>query len=134
MIVSSAIKTKSGRVFTGRRHGDCFRAYKELVGVPDNDVLGAIQGFITDAGDFLSREDAYAHATASGQIDDEGLGVLMSEDIFKPMEMRLVKGCPHCEFLSSRFCVAADSDNREYWLMTEVFVYLHGSDVCKWGK
>lgn len=42
--------------------------------------------------------------------------------------------CPHCKFLAERFCVAPDSDNREYWLMTEVFVYLHGSDVCTYGR
>jgi hypothetical protein len=27
-----------------------------------------------------------------------------------------------------------DATKREYWLMTEVFVYLHGSDVCNYNK
>lgn len=45
-----------------------------------------------------------------------------------------IDDCPHCKFLADRFCVAPDSDNREYWLMTEVFVYLHGSDVCTYGR
>jgi len=45
--------------------------------------------------------------------------------------------CKHCEFLEKTFGEVfnqKDSTNREYWLMTEVFVYLHGSDVCKLEK
>lgn len=41
--------------------------------------------------------------------------------------------CQHCEFIEKTFgdiLKTKDSTNREYWLMTEVFVYLHGSDVC----
>lgn len=41
--------------------------------------------------------------------------------------------CPHCEFIEKTFgdiLKSKDSTNREYWLMTEVFVYLHGSDIC----
>jgi glycerol-3-phosphate cytidylyltransferase-like family protein len=38
--------------------------------------------------------------------------------------------CPHCKFISETFKNAENSTDREYWLMTEVFVYLHGSDVC----
>lgn len=44
----------------------------------------------------------------------------------------LNKECPHCKFLSETFLNHSDSNNREYWLMTEVFVYLHNGDVCKW--
>ena len=42
--------------------------------------------------------------------------------------------CKHCEFIDKTFgeiLKSIDSTNREYWLMTEVFVYLHGSDVCE---
>lgn len=38
--------------------------------------------------------------------------------------------CPHCKFLSEIFCNNGEKNDREYWLMTEVFVYLHKSDVC----
>jgi hypothetical protein len=39
--------------------------------------------------------------------------------------------CPHCLFLSQRFLTLPKKDDgREYWLMTEVFCYLHGSDHC----
>lgn len=47
--------------------------------------------------------------------------------------------CPHCEFLSNTFKGATDATEREYWLFTEVFIYLHrGKDYCdnsyKWVK
>ena len=36
--------------------------------------------------------------------------------------------CKHCEFLGKVFPESMTS--REYWIMTEVFVYLHGKDSC----
>ena len=46
--------------------------------------------------------------------------------------------CPHCEFLSKTFpgCPGSGEkypmSNREYWLFTEVFCYLHnGKDECE---
>ena len=42
--------------------------------------------------------------------------------------------CKHCEFIKNIFgkvLELPDSTNREYWLMTEVFVYLHGKDYCE---
>lgn len=42
--------------------------------------------------------------------------------------------CKHCEFLDSVFkpiFEMEDKTNREYWIYTEMFVYLHnGKDVC----
>lgn len=39
--------------------------------------------------------------------------------------------CEHCSFISKTFPPAVQMTNREYWLMTEVFVYLHGGkDYC----
>ena len=37
--------------------------------------------------------------------------------------------CPHCEFLERTFLNTVLTD-REYSLMTEVFAYLHKSDIC----
>ena len=53
--------------------------------------------------------------------------------------MDQIKKCKHCEFLESIFGVIPGKKKstkrifteREYWLYTEVFVYLHGSDECK---
>lgn len=37
--------------------------------------------------------------------------------------------CKHCEFIEKTFYEI--NNNYEYWLMTEVFVYLHnGKDYC----
>jgi hypothetical protein len=39
--------------------------------------------------------------------------------------------CPYCEFISKTFSSTINMTNREYWIMTEVFVYLHnGKDYC----
>lgn len=41
--------------------------------------------------------------------------------------------CLHCEFLHKIFLESPDSTERDYFLMTEVFVYLHGGDVCNYS-
>lgn len=39
--------------------------------------------------------------------------------------------CKHCEYISQLFNRLEDMTNREYWTMTEIFVYLHnGKDYC----
>jgi hypothetical protein len=42
--------------------------------------------------------------------------------------------CPHCEFIERLGLYlqgCKDSTPREYWLLTEIFVYLHGGkDYC----
>ena len=39
--------------------------------------------------------------------------------------------CPHCEFLYTLFSNVKDMTSREYWIMTELFVYLHDKkDFC----
>lgn len=42
--------------------------------------------------------------------------------------------CPHCKFLYETFLEDSDpySGERDYYLMTEVFVYLHGEDECNY--
>jgi len=42
--------------------------------------------------------------------------------------------CPHCEFLHKTFIEQSNSTERDYYLMTEVFVYLHGGDVCNFSE
>ena len=45
-------------------------------------------------------------------------------------------GCPHCKFIEKTFCGDHPIDsNRNYWHMTEVFVYLHdGKDYCNFKR
>ena len=41
--------------------------------------------------------------------------------------------CPHCKFLDNTF--GEILSNREYWLYTEMFVYLHnGKDYCDYKE
>ena len=37
--------------------------------------------------------------------------------------------CMKCEFLMELF-LRTPKTNRDYWVMTELFVMLHGSDIC----
>ena len=50
--------------------------------------------------------------------------------------MNIIKHeCPHCKFVIDMLTKIKNPTNREYWLMTEVFVYLHGGkDYCNWGN
>ena len=39
--------------------------------------------------------------------------------------------CKHCDFIEKTFPDGKDMTEREYWIMTVVFTYLHGGkDVC----
>jgi hypothetical protein len=45
----------------------------------------------------------------------------------------IVTECPHCKFLHDTFNFD-DLAPREYWLFTEMFVYLHsGKDYCDYS-
>lgn len=40
-------------------------------------------------------------------------------------------GCPYCKFIADNYPAAETMTKREYWLMTEVFFYLHDKkDYC----
>ena len=49
------------------------------------------------------------------------------------MTNKFKKECKHCKFIE-RLCkyllACPDYTYREYWLITEFFVYLHDGDVC----
>lgn len=46
-----------------------------------------------------------------------------------------MKRCPYCKWIGKIFHNAKDMTNREYWIMTEIFVYLHnGKDYCDGEK
>jgi len=52
---------------------------------------------------------------------------------------RRLEVCKHCEQISKWVDYLTSCEdgmtNREYWIMTEVFVYLHdGKDFCKIGE
>lgn len=67
MIVSSAIKLKSGEVIKGFRHGDAFHnLYLKRFDLKEH--IGCIQGFVTDAHIFLDRKQGAVHAWKCNQI------------------------------------------------------------------
>jgi hypothetical protein len=88
MILCAAIK-KDGKIYVGRRHCDCF-AKMVRCGVEDVNI-GSDQGFITDKGKFVSREEGYRIAKSCGQYKREQLcstglpstlKILFSEDLY----------------------------------------------------
>jgi len=43
-----------------------------------------------------------------------------------------IQPCPHCAFIET---LGLPQSNREYWIITEIFVYLHGGkDCCDWKE
>ena len=64
MITAAAIR-QSGKIYTGKRHGEIISYMVSLGYVPP--ITGA-QGFVDDTGAFLTRHEAGAHAIACGQI------------------------------------------------------------------
>jgi hypothetical protein len=89
MIYYSAIK-KENKIYVGKRHHDCF-AKMVRCGV-DNVNIDSVQGFITDKGKFVERNEAYKIAKSCGQYKREQLcskdcspstlKILFSEDLW----------------------------------------------------
>ncbi len=80
MIKEAAIKKRS-KIITGRRHGDAFEKCIDKGLTP----TGWIQGFITDDGVFVNRQEAFEIALSCGQIPDPGPDssrTLISEDLY----------------------------------------------------
>lgn len=67
---------------------------------------------------------------------------LIGVSIIPKNVIRKKQKCKHCEFLESIFGTIPGEKKstkrifteREYWLYTEVFVYLHGNDECNLKK
>ncbi len=83
---------KTGLVFGGWRHADCFVALTawaerltdaERLAIDPWHLRGNVQGFLTSRGRFVRREEAYSLAQAAGQIpDQQPIGRLFSEDLY----------------------------------------------------
>lgn len=77
MIKEAAIRDKrDGTVFTGKRHGDIFAKAR-----PPGSLKYGEQGFITDKGKFVDREEAARIAFECGQISEKKKE-LFSEDLY----------------------------------------------------
>ncbi|WP_415913187.1 hypothetical protein [Neptuniibacter sp. QD37_11] len=71
MIVGVAVKYKNGceiRLPKPNRHSDCFKRALERHGLCPTQHAGAKgQGFYTDKGEYLNREEAMTHVREVGQ-------------------------------------------------------------------
>jgi hypothetical protein len=78
-IKEAAVK-QGDEMITGKRHGDIILAICRVGG---KRVAQEDQGFVTEAGEFLSRSEAYDRAVACGQIkDNSGDKRLFSEMLY----------------------------------------------------
>ncbi|MDO8640472.1 MAG: hypothetical protein Q7R33_02920 [Nitrosarchaeum sp.] len=75
MIKEAAI-LKDGKVYTGRRHHNIIHEHPFMFKCENS-----IQGFVTDDGKFLNREEAMLHAFNCGQIAEKKIR-LYSEDLY----------------------------------------------------
>lgn len=71
MLVASAVRLKDGRVFVGKRHGDCYSKMKDLGLQIEECNNGATQGFITDRLFFLDRKESYSEARLHDQCKEQ---------------------------------------------------------------
>jgi hypothetical protein len=76
LIVSSAVRTTDGLLFTGMRHDECLKAIYHSYGLKKH--IGSEQGFVTNQCRFLNRKQAYIFAIQTGQIEP----YLISETIW----------------------------------------------------
>ena len=94
----AAIRFEDGATFTGLQH---FFAYAEAEGYgrrPYDKGVTVEEGFLTNEGEFLNREEAAARAVEMGQVDpddveaDDGPAFLVSEDVrFQPARTDFAK-------------------------------------------
>jgi hypothetical protein len=80
MIVSSALLLTDGEVVKGYRHWQAFT----LTRAKRKTYKKAVQGFVTDTGAFLDRDQAARHAYRCRQVERRIAvrGHLMSEDLW----------------------------------------------------
>lgn len=85
MIICSAIKLENGTVVIGFRHHHCIQNYVAATG-EQGIPIPHTQGFMTDEGEFLTRESALIYAKAQNQIvrisGNQSSKELFSEDLW----------------------------------------------------
>ena len=86
MIIASAVKLSNGKVYIGKRHGDCYLQIKNF-GLEKALCTDSIQGFITDDLEFLNREQGYYHAYKNKQCNkQEPFGANFCKWLQRPIE------------------------------------------------
>jgi hypothetical protein len=89
MIIAAAIKIADVVCFIpkpARHHNVLHSLSKSFKGRTDRGYTEEVQGFVTDTGLFLNREDAHQYASQRGQINRKNDGYdgskLFSEDLW----------------------------------------------------
>jgi len=79
-LIKEAAIFKDGIIWTGRRHSDCI---SKMIQSGEVSKKG-IQGFITDDGRFVDRQQAFEIALACGQIPncDYNVRILFSDHLY----------------------------------------------------
>lgn len=80
MRIKEAAIIHDGKIWTGKRHHNVIAKIIETCGMKAAPVLGE-QGFVTECGKFLGREDAAKVAFEAGQIPALK-STLFSEDLY----------------------------------------------------
>jgi hypothetical protein len=70
MIVQAAIRL-NGKIYTGKRHSDVFKSAAEH-GLGFGGLKFGEQGFVTDTGEFLNREESRKHFVDAKQVPAHG--------------------------------------------------------------
>ena len=86
----------------------------------------------------LVEEFVSANHTVVGQGTEAGVGINNHKgSYFKAMDELYedVLGCKACKYLMELFKRIEKTTNRDYWVMTELFMLLHdGKDYCNVSK
>jgi len=80
MRIKEAAIIHNGKIWTGKRHHNVIAEIIKHCGLSAAPVLGE-QGFVTDCGKFLGREEAAKVAFKAGQIPIQR-AILFSEDLY----------------------------------------------------
>lgn len=84
IVICAAVKTTTGRVIRGHRHGDCIKAIVSRGLKPSKSITA--QGFITSKNRYVTREQGRKIQDAAGipSASPEGYmrGTLFSEDLY----------------------------------------------------
>jgi hypothetical protein len=85
IVICAAVRTTTGKIYRGHRHGDCFRAIIDRHYLPGQ--TGDDQGFITSRRRYVTREEGRKLQDAAGikSVSREGDycgNTLYSEDLY----------------------------------------------------
>jgi hypothetical protein len=84
IIHAAVYSPDKAHLFIGKSHAECLHQASKMK-VKMNTAPASHQGFVTNFGDFVSREEAAKIAYQAGQIDRK-LKILFSEDLWSPVD------------------------------------------------